>query len=275
MLELEHITKSYKKSVFSNERIVVLDDVSLSIGAGETLGLIGSSGCGKTTLAKIAMRLTEPTSGKVIFDGRDITELRGAEMRKLRSKMQIMFQNPESALNPRMKIYDSIAEIMRLHHIYKRNSEEERARVKHLIDIVGLQEEHLSRVPSELSGGQVQRAVLARVLSLEPSFLIVDEPTSMLDVSVQAQILQILKDAQKHLGFACLFISHNIGVINAVCDKVAVMQNGKIIENELTEELMNNPKEEFAKTLIEKYREDYKFDFEERDKATCCLSAGI
>lgn len=273
MLELQHITKSYKKSIFGSERMVILDDVSLSIEAGETLGLIGSSGCGKTTLAKIAMRLAEPTSGRIIFDGQDITELRGAEMRSLRSKMQIMFQNPESALNPRMKIYDSISEIMRLHHVCKRNSDEERARVMHLIDIVGLQEEHLWRVPSELSGGQVQRAVLARVLSLKPSFLIVDEPTSMLDVSVQAQILQILKDTQNHIGFACLFISHNIGVIQAVCDKVAVMQNGRIIENESTREMMNHPKEEFTKMLLERYQNDFKIDFEKREKETCCLLA--
>lgn len=266
MFEAEHITKSYRKSVLSRDRSVILDDVSFSVENGETLGLIGSSGCGKTTLAKICMRLSEPNSGTVRFDGRDITRLRGREMRALRAKMQIMFQNPESALDPRMKIYDSIAEIMRLHRICEKNSPEERQRVEELLQIVGLQQEHLSRVPCELSGGQVQRAVLARVLSLKPTFLIVDEPTSMLDVSVQAQILSILKQAQKEYDFACLFISHNIGVVSAMCDQVAVMDGGKIIETAPTTELMLTPRESFTQHLLAHYYDDYKIDFEEVNK---------
>ncbi len=257
MIELANISKSYRKNILGNQRTDIVKDVSFQIKRGETLGLIGASGCGKTTLAKIATRLLKPTTGQIRFDGNDITAVSETEMRKMRQHIQIMFQNPESALNPRIRIYDSIAEIMRIHKIHKKNTAEEKRKVKELIDIVGLQEEHLLRYPGELSGGQVQRAVLARVLSVDPKFIVADEPTSMLDVSVQAQILKILKDAQKEYQFACLFISHNIGVVKAVSDRIAVMDGGMILEEGITDSIIDDPKTEFAKTLMDSYYADF------------------
>ncbi|KNZ40742.1 ABC transporter ATP-binding protein [Acetobacterium bakii] len=260
MIELDNISKSYRKNIFGNQRTDIVKDISFRIKKGETLGLIGASGCGKTTLAKIATRLMKPTTGQIKFDGNDITELSETEMRKMRRHIQVMFQNPESALNPRIRIYDSIAEIMRIHKIHKKNTADEKRKVKELIEIVGLQEEHLIRYPGELSGGQVQRAVLARVLSVDPKFIVADEPTSMLDVSVQAQILKILKDAQKEYQFACLFISHNIGVVKAVSDRIAVMNEGVILEEGETNIIVDFPKTEFAKELMYNYYADFYVD---------------
>ncbi|UYO62513.1 dipeptide/oligopeptide/nickel ABC transporter ATP-binding protein [Acetobacterium wieringae] len=266
MIELVDVSKSYRKNIFGGQRTEIVKDVSFRIQAGETLGLIGASGCGKTTLAKIATRLIKPTTGQIKFDGADITTIKEADMRKKRQHVQIMFQNPESALNPRIKIYDSIAEIMRIHKIHQKNSSEERKKVKELIEIVGLQEEHLLRYPGELSGGQVQRAVLARVLSIDPKFIVADEPTSMLDVSVQAQILKILKTAQKEYHFACLFISHNIGVVKAVSDRIAVMNEGVILESGVTDEVIDSPKTEFTKALMNNYYSDFYVELDEVGK---------
>lgn len=253
MIKVENLTKVFTTNLFFKSKFAAVNNVSFSIDEGETLGLIGESGCGKSTLAKIILRLMPANSGKVIFNGTDILNLKHKELQNLRSKMQIMFQHPESSLNPRMKVYDSIAELMRIHKVAAKRSKEEVEKVQELINWVGLKEEHLKRYPMELSGGQIQRAVLARVLSVQPKLLIADEPTSMLDVSVQAQILNLLKDMQKKFRFSCLFISHDLDVISVMSKKTAVMYKGTIVEMGATEKILNNPLHPYTIKLVSQF----------------------
>ena len=227
LLKVENLKKYYYSGLFKKEVHRAVDGVSFEIDKGETLGLIGKSGCGKSTLGKTVLRLLEPTAGRVLFDGQDISGLKGSALKSLGTKMQIIFQNPESCLNPRMKIYDAITEPLRLHRLCGRN--EERGRVQELIEAVSLSEELLFRYPRELSGGQVQRVAIARVLGLKPGFIVADEPTSMLDPLVQAQILFLLKKLQTKYGISFLFISHDMQVVEWMSDKVAFMEEGKIV----------------------------------------------
>ena len=227
-LEVKDLKKYFYSGIFRKKVIKAVDGVSFEIKEGKTLGLVGESGCGKTTVGRTILRLTNPTEGKIIFDGRDITSLNGSELKKLGKEMQIIFQNPESSLNPRMKIYDSIAEPLRIHNIC--NKKEEKERIFELIETVNLNEELLFRYPHEISGGQIQRVVIARILSLNPKFIVADEPTSMLDVSVQAQILNLLKDLQKKYALSYLFISHDMEVVEWMSDEIAIMHKGKIVE---------------------------------------------
>jgi ABC-type oligopeptide transport system ATPase subunit len=227
-VEVKNLKKYFYSGVFRKKVIKAVDGVSFEIKEGKTLGLVGESGCGKTTVGRTILRLINPTEGKIIFDGGDITSLNGSELKKFGRVMQIIFQNPESSLNPRMKIFDSIAEPLSIHKICNKNEEKER--IFELIETVNLNEELLFRYPPELSGGQIQRVVIARILSLNPKFIVADEPTSMLDVSVQAQIPNLLKDLQKKYGLSYLFISHDLEVVEWLSDEIAIMHKGKIVE---------------------------------------------
>ena len=228
LLKVEDLKKYYYSGLFKKEVHRAVDGISFEIGRGETLGLVGKSGCGKSTLGRTVLRLLEPTGGRVLFDGQDISGFKGSDLKRLGTRMQIIFQNPESCLNPRMKVYDAIAEPLRLHRLCEKG--EERVRVQELIEAVSLSEELLFRYPGELSGGQLQRVAIARVLGMRPEFIVADEPTSMLDPLVQAQILFLLKSLQEDYGISFLFISHDMEVVKWMSDEIAVMEEGKIID---------------------------------------------
>jgi len=249
LIRVENLKKVFVTGVFRKRLVNAVDDVSFTISSGETLGLVGESGCGKSTLARVILGLIPPSGGRIFFHGQEITEARAAELKKVRRKMQIIFQHPESALNPRMKIYDSLVEPMRIHHLVN-NRREEKKKAEELIELVGLHKEHLDRYPHELSGGQIQRVVLARILSLQPEFIVADEPTSMLDVSVQAQVLNLFKEIQKKFNISYLFISHDLEVVRWMSDWVAVMYAGSIVEIGPVEKVCENPRHPYTSTLV-------------------------
>ena len=256
MIEGKGLTKVYRSGMLGRERKKALDGVSFTLQNGETLGIIGESGCGKSTLSLILAKLLEADSGTILLNGRDVSALKGKELKQYHKQVQIIFQNPETALDPRMKIERCILEAVRNYRLVPRGSPEERTLLEDLIAKVGLQREHLSRYCWELSGGQIQRAVLARVIALEPELLIADEPTSMLDVSVQAQILSLIKDLQKKLNFAMLFISHDLDVVRAVSDRVMVIRHGVLIEEGSAEEVYEHPKQEYTRSLLNAFYYD-------------------
>lgn len=228
--------------------IKAVDDVSMSIPIGTSYGLVGESGSGKTTFGKVVLRLIEPTSGQIVFDGQDIVHLTGQELQEQRVQMQMVFQNPYSSLDSRKTVKSIVGEPL---VIYKRaRGKELDDRVRSLIETVGLRSEHLYRFPHEFSGGQRQRIGIARALALEPKLLILDEPTSALDVSVQSQILNLLLELQQRLGLTYLFISHDLGVIRYVCDRVGVMYLGRIVEESPTRELFEHPEHPYTQGLL-------------------------
>ena len=253
ILKVQNLRTWYplRKGVFGRtyDYIKSVNDVSFDVYPGETLGLVGESGCGKTTLGRSILRLVEPTSGNVIFEGRDITKLNSKELREYRKQAQIVFQDPYSSLNPRICIGDSIAEPMMVHGIEK-DARKRRERVCHLLEEVGLEASHYQRYPHEFSGGQRQRICIARALAVNPKLIICDESVSALDVSVQAQVLNLINRLKKEFGFTYIFISHDLGVVRFMSDRVVVMYNGKIQEMNEADALFNNPQNDYTKKLI-------------------------
>lgn len=225
-----------------------VDDVSFTIKRGKTLGLVGESGCGKSTLGRCVLRLHEPTSGEVRLEGLDISQLSGRELKAMRRDMQIIFQDPYASLNPRMTIHEILREPLDTHKI---GTEEEReAKIAEVMAIVGLRPQVLNRYPHEFSGGQRQRIGIARALVLEPKFIVADEPVSALDVSVQAQVLNLIAELQEKKGISFLFIAHDLGVVQHICDEVGVMYLGRIVEKAPAEVLYRNPKHPYTQALL-------------------------
>ena len=231
--------KGYNKAV---------DGVSFNIERGKTLGLVGESGCGKSTTGRSILRLIEKTGGEVLFNGVDVYSLNRKQMRDIRTKMQIIFQDPYSSLSPRLPVFEIIAEAVREHKIVPRNEVEEY--VEHIMQQCGLQAFHKDRYPHEFSGGQRQRICIARALAVNPEFIVCDEPVSALDVSIQAQIINLLMDLQEKFNLTYLFISHDLSVVEHISDDIAVMNRGKIVEMNTKEAIFSNPQEQYTKDLF-------------------------
>jgi len=253
VLKIENLSVWFptKKSIFGKTLTYTkaVDDVSFDLYKGETLGLVGESGCGKTTLGRTLLRLIEPTSGKIIYNGVDLTAKKRDEIRALRKEMQIIFQDPYSSLNPRITIGSAIAEPLKVHGINS-TEKQRRDKVADLLEKVDLKAEHFNRYPHEFSGGQRQRIVIARALALNPSFIICDESVSALDVSVQAQVLNLLNDLKKEFGFTIIFISHDLSVVRYISDRIMVMNKGKIEETGAADSVYFNPQSDYTKRLI-------------------------
>jgi len=253
LLEIRNLCTWFpvKHGLFGQSADVVkaVDNVSFSLHPGETLGLVGESGCGKTTLGRSILRLVEPTGGSILFEGQDITHLKQTELRKLRSQIQLIFQDPYSSLNPRLTVGNALMEPLQVHQVF--NSVSKRLQhIQHLLELVGLKPEHLNRYPHEFSGGQRQRIVIARALALQPKLIICDESVSALDVSVQAQVLNLLRSLQQELGLTYIFISHDLAVVKHLSDRMIVMNKGKIEEEDFPETIYSSPQTDYTKKLI-------------------------
>lgn len=253
LLEIKNLTKNFpiKGGFLSREiaNVQAVNNVSLSIKKGETLGLVGESGCGKSTLGRCIIRLIEPTSGRIFFEGNDITEYNRKDLRSLRRRMQIIFQDPYASLNPRMTIGNIISEPLVIHKIGA-NKKEREERVQKLLELVGLRREAIGRYPHEFSGGQRQRIGIARALAVEPNLIVCDEPVSALDVSIQAQVINLLMDLQQKLGLTYLFIAHDLKVVEHISTRVAVMYLGRIVELASADDLYQNPQHPYTQALL-------------------------
>ena len=241
----------FKNGHFSLENRVVhaVNNVSFDVEEGEVFSLVGESGCGKSTTARTIIKLIEPKSGKIIFDGRDITRLKPQEMRPIRREMQMIFQDPMASLNPRKKVEDIIGEGLDIHHMYK-TREERREKVEKILAKVGLAPEHAERYPHQFSGGQRQRVGIARALIMNPKLIIADECISALDVSIQAQVVNLMKDIQQETGTAYLFIAHDLSMVKYISDRIGVLHLGHLLETGTTEEIFENPIHPYTRSLL-------------------------
>jgi oligopeptide/dipeptide ABC transporter ATP-binding protein len=246
LVEIKNLRKYFP--VPHKQVVRAVDGISFTINSGETLGLVGESGCGKTTVGRCILRLIEPTAGEIRFDGRDLLKLDRGEMRALRRRMQIIFQDPYSSLNPRMKVGSIIAEPLEIHRVGDRR--ERKDRVAELLRVVGLDPDYANRYPHQFSGGQRQRIGIARALALNPDFIVADEPVSALDVSVQAQVVNLMQDLQEQFGLTYLFISHGLSVVKHISTRVGVMYLGKLVELAPAEEIYANPLHPYTRALL-------------------------
>ena len=253
ILRVENLKTYFEVSggLFAKKQYVkAVDDVSLSINEGETFGLVGESGCGKSTLGRTIVKLYEPTSGKIFFEGEDTTTIKNKEkLHQFHKDCQLIFQDPYASLDPRMTVGEIIKEPMEIHNMYSSNEEREKVCVE-LLETVGLKPDHIRRYPHEFSGGQRQRISIARTLALKPKFIVCDEPISALDVSIQAQIVNILKDIQKNLNIAYLFIGHDLAMIETIADRIGVMYLGHLVEVGTAEEVYHHPVHPYTQALL-------------------------
>lgn len=245
LVQVKNLCKYFQIS--RKETLKAVDDVSFDIYKGETVSLVGESGCGKSTTGRCMIRLYSPTKGEVIYDGKDITKLSREEQKEFCKKVQMIFQNPYSSLNPRMTVKEIVGEGLKQHGISTKEADE---KVEKLLETVGLNKDHMSRFPHEFSGGQRQRIGIARALSVDPEFIICDEPISALDVSIQAQVINMLKNLQETMGLTYLFIAHDLSVVKYISDRVVVMYLGTIVETAETEELFSNPTHPYTQALL-------------------------
>lgn len=254
ILEIRNVTRTFaaQRGLFGKSAgVKALSDVSLSVREGESFGLVGESGSGKTTLTRAILQLDRPDSGTILYRGQDLATLSARDLRRLRARIQIVFQDPYASLNPRMSVHDIVTEPMVIHHdTLGLDVRARRDRAAELLSLVGLGSQHLYRHPHEFSGGQRQRICIARALASGPALILLDEPTSALDVSVQAQVLNLLCDLQERLGITYLFISHDLGVVRYLCDRVALIHQGRIVEQGPAQQVFDAPESDYARMLI-------------------------
>lgn len=252
MLKAEHLSKHYCSGVIRKHHVDAVSDVSFEIEKGMILGIAGNSGCGKSTIARMLMGLEYQDEGDVWLDGQKISGLPMGQMRQHRKKMQMIFQHPESSLDPQKKILFSMMEPMKIHQVY-REQKKMYQRIEEVFDLVGVPACLLSRYPHQISGGEAQRIMIARALTLEPKVLILDEPTSMLDVSIQAHVMCLLRDLRNKLDLTYLFISHDLEVLGWFCDRISIMSQGRFVESGDTEQIIHNPEHPFTKELVDSF----------------------
>ena len=251
VLEASHLSKTFHtgRGGLNRTRVSAVDDVSLTVHRGESLGVVGESGCGKTTLARMLVGLEKPDQGRIEVDGKDVSALRGSARRALSRDIQMVFQDPYTSLNPRLTVLDLVSEPLSVHRTH-RSTADKREKVAELLDMVNLSPDMMSRFPHQFSGGQRQRIGIARALALEPKVLVCDEPVSALDVSVQAQVVNLLRSLQSKLGIAIVFIAHDLAVVRHISDRVAVMYLGNVAETAATEDLFNSPSHPYTQALL-------------------------